>query len=175
MGNLLLQDVEFKVAPTRWGLWREYLYESGQSYREFRSYATIAGMPLLHYTRGRNPATGRTETARGFLAVGRKALGVVAVGQLAIGVVAIGQLALGMLLGLGQAALGAVAVGQLAAALGFALGQFAAGYVAIGQLALGHYVLAQMATGACVWTSRVVSPEAAEFFRSLPVIGPLLP
>jgi hypothetical protein len=72
------------------------------------------GLPLLHYTRGICPETGRRIIAKGVLAVGRLAMGVLAIGHASFGAIAIGQLGLGILLGLGQGATGLYAVGQVA-------------------------------------------------------------
>ena len=59
MKNLLLQPVEFKVERTAWGSWRRHLSEEGRYFAEFRSHAELLGWPLLHYTHGVNPQTGR--------------------------------------------------------------------------------------------------------------------
>ena len=61
-------------------------------------------MPLLHYTRGICPETGKRVVAKGIVAVGRIAAGIVAIGQAAFGAIAIGQLALSLLFWIGQAA-----------------------------------------------------------------------
>ena len=138
MDNQLLEPVEYKVEETRFGVWRRYLYPGGDLFEEYRSHRRLLGLPLLHYTRGKCPETGKRVVAKGIVAVGRLAVGIVAVGQAAAGFVAIGQLAISPLLGIGQAATGLVAVGQLAVGALFGLGQFATGYVAIGQLGLGR-------------------------------------
>jgi len=163
--NLLLEPVPWKVDTTRAGTWRRYLHPSGALYEEFTSNRRFGGWPLLHYTRGINPETGRRKVARGFCAVGRVAVGVFALGQAAVGVVALGQLAIAPLLAIGQSSVGALALGQLALGIAFGGGQVATGYVAIGQLALGHYVMAQLGAGAHLWTPAVADPEAVRFFR----------
>jgi hypothetical protein len=163
----LLGPVEYQVEETRFGLWRRYLYAGGDLFEEFTSHRRLLGVPLLHYTRGRCPETGKRVVARGLIAVGRLAVGVVAVGQAAAGFVAVGQLALSPLLGIGQAATGLVALGQLAVGALLGLGQFAAGYVAVGQFGLGGYVLAQFGIGEHVWDVRGAAPAARQFFRSL--------
>ena len=123
MKNLLLESVEYQEERTRKGVWRRFLYPNGTLYAEYRSHATWAGLPLVHFTRGICPETGRRKTAKGVLAVGRKAMGIVAVGQAAAGVVAVGQLGLGLLFGVGQAATGLHALGQVAAAGEWAVGR----------------------------------------------------
>jgi hypothetical protein len=163
----LLERIEYQVEETKLGMWRRFLYPGGELFEEFTSHRKVAGLPLLHFTRGKNPETGKRIVAKGVIAVGRKAVGVLAVGQAALGVIALGQLALGLLLGLGQASWGLVALGQLAIGGVFGFGQIVTGAVAIGQVGLGKYVLAQLGYGEHVWDTRGISPAAREFFRWL--------
>jgi hypothetical protein len=165
--NLLLQDVEYKVERTRFGVWRRYLYENGQLFQEFRSHAQVGELPWVHYTYGRSPETGRRVVAKGIVAIGRMSVGFLAIGQAALGVIAIGQAAFGFLLGLGQAAGGAIAVGQLAVGVAFGLGQLATGYAVIAQFGWGKYVLAQLGLGQHVWDVRGAAEEARRFFSWL--------
>jgi hypothetical protein len=167
MRNLLLEPVDYKIVETSSGTWREFLHQNGDYFAEFRSHAEILGVPLLHYTRGKSPETGRRVVARGVIAVGRFAIGIVGIGQVSAGVIAFGQVGLGLLLGLGQATTGVVAVGQLAIGALFGLGQISTGFVAIGQFGLGHYVLAQKGFGTHVWDTTQTSPTAQSFFSSL--------
>lgn len=167
MKNLLLQPVDYKIEKTAWGIWRTHLSEQGRYYAEFTSHSELLGWPLLHYTRGVNPQTGRRKTARGVIAVGRLAVGGIAVGQAAFGLCAIGQAGLGLLFGLGQASSGLYAVGQLALGGWFGAGQLATGYTAIGQLAVGAYVLAQLGIGSYLWTPERSDPEAVAHFTAL--------
>lgn len=165
--NLMLEPVEYKFEETALGRWRKYIWPSGELFEEFVSHARFLGLPLLHFTRGRCPETGKRIIAKGIFAVGRLAFGVVALGQASAGVIALGQLGLGLALGLGQAATGLYAVGQFALAVNFGLGQFVTGYTAIGQFGLGEYVLAQLGLGEYVWDMRGCAPEAREFFQAL--------
>lgn len=165
--NLLLEKVEYKIEETAFGRWRKFIWPSGELFEEFVSHARFLGLPLLHFTRGRCPETGKRIIAKGIFAVGRLAFGVVALGHASAGIIAFGQLGLGLVLGLGQAATGLYAAGQFALAMNFGLGQFATGYAAIGQLGLGEYVLAQLGLGEHVWDMRGVDPEAHAFFRAL--------
>lgn len=167
MKNLLLQEVEFRVEKTAWGTWRRHLSERGSYYAEFTSHAALAGWPLLHYTRGINPQTGRRTTAKGVIAVGRVAVGGIALGQAAFGLCAVGQAGFGVLFGLGQACSGLYAVGQLALGVDFGAGQLATGHTAVGQLALGEYVLAQLGIGSHLWTPEQSDPEAVAHFTAL--------
>jgi len=163
MPNILLEEIEYKIDQTSFGKWRRYGYIDGTSYHEFASHARILGLPLVHYTYGRNPETGRRKCAKGIIAVGRFACGVIAIGQASLGLIAIGQLAVGIILGLGQLTTGVRAVGQVALGLVFGLGQFATGYVAIGEFAYGKYVLAQLGSGKFIWTMQRTDWEGLEF------------
>jgi hypothetical protein len=167
MKNLLLEPVDYKIETTSLGVWRRFVYPTGSAFAEFKSHGTFWGLPLIHYTYGKCPETGRRIIAKGIVAVGRLAVGGLAIGHASLGVVAIGQLGLGLLLGLGQGATGWAAVGQLALGLQFGLGQLATGSVAIGQIAYGKIVLAQEGWGQYVWSMKRHDPEAVQFFRSL--------
>jgi hypothetical protein len=165
--NLLLRRVDYRLENTRFGTWSRFLYSSGASYAEFRSHAVLFGLPLLHYTAGICPETGRRRTARGIVAVGRRAIGLLAVGQAALGVIAVGQLAVGLVFGFGQAATGLVALGQVALGGLWGVGQVAAAYVAVGQIGAGEWVLAQLGMGTHRWTPKHADPAAVEYFRAL--------
>lgn len=185
MDNLLLKEVEYKTEETNFGVWRRYGYINGTSYHEFKSHASWMGMPLVHYTYGRNPETGKRVCAKGVIAVGCFARGIVSVGifsagllafgLLTIGLITVGLVAIGVIFGLGQLATGVVALGQFAIGVLFAAGQFAIGRIAIGQFAFGKYVLAQIGFGEFVWSVKRADPEAIEFFKSLPVIRFFIP
>src|SRR3954471_1486631 len=125
--NMMLNDVQYVVEETSHGVWRRYIYPNGRRFAEFKSHTKWAGMPLVHYTYGICPETGRRITAHGIIAVGRIANGIIAIGQFAMGLIAIGQLSIGLLIGIGQATFGTICIGQLAVGLMFAAGQFAAG------------------------------------------------
>lgn len=165
--NILLEKVEYKIEETASGRWRKFLYPNGDLFEEFVSHGSFMGLPLLHFTWGRCPETGRRIVARGVIAVGRLAVGVIAIGHASAGIVAVGQLGLGLVFGLGQAATGLYVVGQIALAVIFGLGQIATGYTAIGQFAMGKYVLAQFGIGEHVWDMRGAASEAREYFRAL--------
>jgi hypothetical protein len=135
---------------------------------EYKSQASLLGIPLVHVVIGRDPETGRVGKALGIVAIGRMAFGVLAIGQLAVGVFPLGQLALGVVAGMGQAVFaGYDAIGQLAVGSHFALGQFAVAASAIGQLAVGRYVIAQIGWGRYVWSTKIKDPEALEHFREM--------
>ena len=170
MPNTFLEKIEYKIEETAMGTWMRYGYENGTSFHEFKSHIGLLGLPLIHYTYGKNPETGRRVVAKGVIAVGRIAYGIIAIGQVSIGLLAIGQLAIGLLFGLGQLSTGLAAIGQAAIGVYFGLGQLAVGQVAIGQLAYGKYVLAQFGFGENVLSIMRRDEPAFEFFKSFPVV-----
>jgi hypothetical protein len=170
MPNTFLEKIEYKIEETAMGTWMRYGYENGTSFHEFRSHIGWMGFPLIHFTYGRSPETGRRVTAKGVIAIGRIACGFIAIGQLSIGLLAVGQLAIGILFGLGQLSTGLAAVGQAAIAVYFGLGQLAVGQIAIGQLAYGKYVLAQVGFGENVLSITRRDELAFEFFKKFPVV-----
>lgn len=174
MRNVLLENPDYKIEQTGLGTWRRYGYENGTSFREFKSHATMLGMPLLHYTFGKSPETGSRVCAKGVIAIGKLACGVIAIGHASIGIIAIGQLAIGLVFGLGQLSAGIAAVGQTAIGIYFGLGQLATGNIAIGQFAVGKYVFAQFGIGEHVLSMTRKDPGAIEFFKSLPIIKEFL-
>jgi hypothetical protein len=157
---------EYLTEESWLGIWRRHSYPGGATYSEFTSHSEFLGFPLIHITRGVCPETRRRKTARGFIAIGRKALGFVALGQLAVGVVAIGQACLG-LISVGQAAGGYLTLCQGGFGWRLGIGQVVAGQTAIGQIAAGRYVLAQMGVGVHVWSTETADPEAVGYFRGL--------
>ena len=120
MPNTFLEKIEYKIEETAMGTWMRYGYENGTSFHEFKSHIGWMGLPLIHYTYGRNPATGRRVVAKGVIAIGRIACGIIAIGQAAIGVY----------FGLGQLAIGQIAIGQ-----------FAYGKYVLAQIGFGENVL----------------------------------
>jgi len=175
MSNLLLEKPDFKIEETSRGTWRRYMYMNGTSFHEYKSHTTILGLPLIHYTYGRSPETGRRVIAKGVIAIGRLACGFIAIGHASLGLLAIGQLALGVLFGLGQLSSGIIAFGQLAIGAYLAIGQFAIGYIAVGQFGFGRYVLAQLGSGEHVWCTGRTDWQAVSFFRNFPVIRRFIP
>jgi hypothetical protein len=165
--NLLLAEIQYVVEETPRGTWRRFVYTSGDRFAEYKSKRMWGSLPLVHYTYGRCPETGKRITARGVIAVGRFAHGIIAVGQVSLGLIAIGQLSLGVLFCFAQAAFGACCIGQAAFGMLLGVGQIATGQVAIGQLAFGAYVLAQLGWGTHVIDSRAVDPLAKDFFLKL--------
>ena len=130
---------------------------------EYRSRATLFGLPWLHVALGVNPTTGRKRSAKGIIALGTAPRGVIAFGDVAVGVIACGIFGYG-LISISVVAVGVVALGSVAAGLWLAMGG-----VAIAPLAIGGAVCGYYANGAIAWGKHVVCPtfqdaSAKEFF-----------
>ncbi|OHB59414.1 MAG: hypothetical protein A2173_11850 [Planctomycetes bacterium RBG_13_44_8b] len=167
MANLLNQEPDYVFSSNKLGATRKYLYESGMLFREFKSHLKIGSLPLIHITVGINPQTGKRLSARGIIAIGRKAVGIIAIGQFALGVISIGQVSFGAI-AIGQLAIALTfALGQLSIAPLLAIGQFAVGFAAIGQFAAGRYTLGQFGIGKFVLTPRRQDWQAVCFFKTL--------
>jgi len=121
---------------------------------EYRSEASLFGLPLVHIASGLDPSTGRPRIAKGIIAIGNVAVGGLAIGGLSFGVVSFGGLTLGLI------ALGGAAIGLL-----LALGGMAIGLVAIGGGAIGYYALGGGAFGVHPLGGNVQDPQAVEFFK----------
>lgn len=149
---------------------------------EFKSKATLFGLPLVHVYFSRHPMA----EARGILAIGNRARGVVALGGLSMGVVSLGGLSIGALaLGggaLGGLALGGISAGMMAAggcAVGllYAVGGLAIGSVAQGGLAIGEAAIGAKALGKAAFSlgdNGTASPAVwAAFCEAVKDKGPL--
>jgi serine/threonine protein kinase len=130
---------------------------------DYRSDATLFGLPLVHITSGIDPETGKVRVSKGIIAIGGRAQGVIAIGGLAFGGLAIGGGAIG-LIALGGAALGLVSFGGLAIALIFALGGGAMAPIALGGGVLGYMALGGGGLGAHVYAGNIQDPDAQAFF-----------
>lgn len=102
---------------------------------EYKSSATIFGMPLIHIVYG--PAWGGgLKPARGFIAIGNIAIGVIAIGGLAAGVLTLAGIGIGL-----------VTIAGIALGIGLGVGGVATGYFAVGGLAIGVYAIGGLAIG----------------------------
>ena len=136
-------------------------------FREYKSKATLFGLPLVHVIRsnhapgvahvrgvsirginfgGRYARSVGLPTACGFFAFGPKAKGVVAVSNISAGVIAIGNIATGIL-SIGNISAGLFSLGNIALALFTALGNLAAGLFSLGNMALGYAIAGNLAVG----------------------------
>ena len=131
---------------------------------EYRSKATLFGLPLVHITRGTDPMTGRVRVARGIIAFGDIARGVVAFGGVATGLIAFGGAAIGGV-AIGGFGLGIVSFSGLAVGLAFGFGGIALAPIALGGLAVGWYAAGGAAFGVHTISNTFRDPVAKEFFR----------
>lgn len=108
---------------------------------EYRSELEILGLPLVHITKGIDPATGKTQVSKGVIAIGEIAFGAIAFGGLAVGGIAVGGLGIGVI-ALGGLAIGGIAAGGIALGAAAAIGGVAYSLMyAIGALAHAPYVV----------------------------------
>ena len=130
---------------------------------DYRSKATLFGLPWLHVTSGCNPQTKRVRVAKGIIAIGGVAQGVIAFGGVAMGGFAFGGLAIGVF-AFGGCALGLVSFGGLALALIAALGGGAMAPIALGGGAIGYFAFGGGCLGVHVLDSTTRDPVAQQFF-----------
>ncbi|MCU0784975.1 MAG: protein kinase, partial [Verrucomicrobia bacterium] len=130
---------------------------------DYRSKATLFGLPLLHVATGFDPATGNKRIARGIIAIGDTAQGVFAFGGVATGGFAFGGVAVGVV-AFGGGALGLVSFGGFAVALLFAIGGGAIAPIAIGGAAVGYFAFGGGTVGAHALNAITKDPVAERFF-----------
>ncbi|WP_309399641.1 serine/threonine-protein kinase [Cerasicoccus maritimus] len=140
---------------------------TGWNNLNYRSRASLFGVPLIHVATGVDELTGRKRVARGIVAVGDIAQGVFAMGGLAMGVFAFGGLSIGVVgyggLVLALLGIGGIAFGLLAAYAGMAIAP-----VAMGGFAIGWYANGGQAFGKHVYTATQQDAHAVSFFQSFP-------
>ena len=118
----------------------ELVRDEASQVQEYRSRATLFGLPLVHwrrFTKYRRPGE-RIQPAVGWIACGERAYGIIyASGSVAVGAIATGGVSIGLLefggLSIGLLAFGGVAIGAVA------MGGGAIGLIASGGLALGWH------------------------------------
>lgn len=106
---------------------------------EYVSKKKIFGMPLVHINFGLN------KTAKGFFAIGFKAIGIFSFGLLSLGIFAFGLLAMGII-GLGNFALGLLSGGAISVGL-FSFGAISIGVLSIGAVSIGEFALGAASIG----------------------------
>ena len=131
---------------------------------EYRSKATLFGLPLLHVAGGIDPITGRRRVAKGIIAFGDVAKGVIAFGGVAMGGLACGGVSIGVV-AVGGFGLGILSFSGLAIGLVFGFGGMAIAPIALGGLAIGWYAAGGAAFGVHAVGNNVRDPVAREFFR----------
>ncbi len=112
---------------------------------EYRTRKHLAGWPLVHMHLGRRMPGTPARTARGWIAMGERAIGLFAFGGIAMGGFTFGGISLG-LASFGGIAAGGFAWGGVAIG-GLAWGGIAIGYVAMGGVAAGVYAIGGKAFG----------------------------
>jgi tRNA A-37 threonylcarbamoyl transferase component Bud32 len=131
---------------------------------EFRSKATLFGLPLVHIATGTDPVTGRRRVAKGIVAFGDIAKGVIAFGGIAMGGLTFGGITMGVVpiggLGFGLFPFAGMAVGLVLGYGGVVVAPIAIGGLAVGWYAVGGTALAVHALG-----SHARDPVAKEFFK----------
>ncbi len=131
----------------------------------YRSRATLFGLPLVHVATDIDPATNRPRVARGIIAIGGIAQGVVAFGGLAMGVIAFGGGAIGIV-AFGGGAVGVAALGGLALAVVMALGGLAIAPIAAGGGAIGYFAYGGGVLGVHPLGANASDEIARRFFAS---------
>jgi hypothetical protein len=96
---------------------------------EFRSAATVFGLPLVHIAFSRDPEGKKMRLASGVIAIGDVAIGGVAVGGFSFGGIAFGGISVGLM------SFGGIVLGLFTALGGIGFGGFAAGAAAFGLVA----------------------------------------
>jgi RNA polymerase sigma factor (sigma-70 family) len=136
---------------------------------EYRSRATLFGLPLVHCRGGKLPGQ-KMQPAIGWIAFGEIAYGILyASGAVAVGGVATGGAAIGIIsfggFGFGLLAFGGIALGGVAMG-GAAIGMIASGGIALGwHAALGGVAAAhELALGGVALANHVNDSVAREFF-----------
>jgi len=130
---------------------------------EYKSKWKLLGLPFLHVNMTVDPRTGRSEGARGIVAIGKTAVGGLAMGGRAVGLVAFGGVAVGGL-AIGGLTIGVISFGALALALVIAFGGIALAPAACGGLALGLWSSGGLAFGTHVLTRGHSDPQAMRIF-----------
>jgi RNA polymerase sigma factor (sigma-70 family) len=136
---------------------------------EYRSRATLFGLPLVHCRGGKLPGQ-KAQPAIGWIAFGEIAYGILfASGAVAVGGISIGGASVGIFsfggFGFGLLTFGGIAVGGIAVG-GAAIGMIASGGIALGwHAALGGVAAAhEFALGGAALANHVNDPVAREFF-----------
>jgi hypothetical protein len=138
--------------PIKAGGFRYTDKDGGYVGYEYKSSATIFGMPLVHIVYG--PGYGCiTKPAKGFIAIGNIAIGVIAIGGFAVGVITLAGIGLGI-----------VCLAGMALGIFFGAGGIATGYIAIGGIAIGVYAIGGLSIGTHTLHN---DPQLREYLRSL--------
>lgn len=164
------------------GIYESFLTlgEDMRPFVEYKSKRELFGMPLIHIVKSRKPPLVKNEflssgstvpTARGVIAIGRRAKGLIAIGNMSCGIVAVGNLSVGLIavsnIGIGLLGFGNLVAGLFAALGNVAIGYFTLGNLALGSSAVGNGAVGQYAMGHLAYGDRALSLES---FSQLPLI-----
>jgi len=138
--------------PIKAGGYSDLGKEGGYVGYEYKSSATIFGMPLVHIVYGPGYG-GITKPAKGFIAIGNIAVGVFAIGGFAVGVITLAGIGLGI-----------VCLAGMALGIFFGAGGIATGYFAIGGVAIGVYAIGGLSIGTHTLHN---DPQLREYLRTL--------
>lgn len=150
---------------------------------EYRSQATIFGLPLVHVATGRDPATGRKRVAKGIIAVGNIAVGFLAIGGVAVGGITVGGVSLGVL-SLGGLSIGVLlALGGCALSAGLSAGGLAVSAIAFGGMAVGYFAIGggvagmhtQSSAGADPAVTQLLTPSSLSWREAGPLLAIFCP
>jgi hypothetical protein len=175
--NALSQGLATQAHVQGGGRWRRArallcAMNSG-SITEYRSDTEFLGWPLLHWRSGFGPRN-RRSVARGWIAVGPRAVGGVAIGGMTLGVLSLGGLSAGVVSSGGMTLGLLLAFGGVAGG-GVAYGGLSAGHTAVGGVALGYYAMGGGVRGVHVIDENRRDPAAVEHFYEKPWLSVLLP
>lgn len=107
---------------------------------EYKSRASIGGVPLVHI----NIGAGKYK-AKGIIAIGTYAQGVISIGIISLGLISIGLISIG-LIAIGLLALGAISVG------GISIGAISVGGIAVGIVSTGGVSAGIFSEGGILYT-----------------------
>lgn len=108
---------------------------------EYKSKASIFGIPLIHINLGRE-----SKTAKGIIAIGNKAYGLIAIGLFALGLISIGGLCIGIV-SIGLVSLSIFGLASIISIAVVANGVIAIGVIAQGVVAVGSFAFGPIAFG----------------------------
>jgi hypothetical protein len=159
---------------------------------EYKSSRMIFGMPLVHIVKGtrqefvRASRNGRNSlrgvpTAKGFIAIGRRAKGIIAIGNFSCGVISLGNFSCGVIsianigarfLSFGNLIFGILMALGNAAVGSFAVGNLAIGYSTVGNGGIGRYAIGHLAFGQQYLSVRNMyrGQQIQDFIDGIPIL-----
>jgi predicted Ser/Thr protein kinase len=136
---------------------------------EYRSKASLFGLPLVHVTSGIDMATGKRRVAKGIIAIGDLAKGFIACGTVAVGVFAFGAVSIGVV-ACGGFAFGLCSFAGIGVALLMSFAGFSLAPIALGGFACGYYAWGGAVLGVHPYGSNAADAVARRFFHDWPIL-----